>query len=110
MSSTGSHCGHVNMSKALSGITTAGHKMLSVFALDIGREWTGADLARETGLLRATLYQLLIRYVQRGWLLGRWEAATPESVGRPIKHFYRVTRRGVAALTAAATETDLGLS
>lgn len=55
----------------------------------------GYDLSRKTGLASGTLYPILIRLTERGWLEAQW--AEPERVGRPPRHLYRLTADGVAA-------------
>ena len=64
----------------------------------------GYDLSRTTGLKSGTLYPILIRLTDRGWLEARW--AEPARPGRPPRHLYRLTGKGRAAaarLTAART-------
>ncbi len=53
----------------------------------------GYDLSRRTGLRSGTLYPLLMRLAERGWLETRWGA--PERAGRPPRHLYRLTGEGV---------------
>ena len=54
------------------------------------RDWRyGYDLSRETALKSGTLYPILMRLNQRGWLETRW--TEPESPGRPPRHMYRLT-------------------
>jgi PadR family transcriptional regulator, regulatory protein PadR len=54
----------------------------------------GYDLSRETGLRSGTLYPLLMRLSEQGFLESRWqEAARP---GLPPRHVYRLTARGIA--------------
>ena len=69
----------------------------------------GYALSRETGLLSGTLYPILMRLEQRGWLETRWE--TPPPGGRPPRHMYRLTPGGragaVEALAAAHKRADL---
>ena len=63
----------------------------------------GYDLSRRTGLKSGTLYPLLIRLADRGWLETRW--TVPTRPGRPPRHTYRLTAEGAreaAALTAQA--------
>jgi len=61
----------------------------------------GYDLSRETGLKSGTLYPILVRLSDRGWLETRWEASEQE--GRPPRHLYRLTGAGLkAARTHAA--------
>ena len=68
-----------------------------------GAAWRhGYDLSRETGLKSGTLYPLLMRFSDRGWVEARWaEAETP---GRPPRHMYRLTPEGqrIAVETGAA--------
>jgi len=54
----------------------------------------GYDLCRGTGLKSGTLYPILMRLSERGWLEARWDAAEP---GRPPRHLYRLTGAGVKA-------------
>lgn len=59
------------------------------------QEWRhGYDLTRETGLKSGTLYPLLMRLHDQGFLEAEWRpSATP---GRPPRHAYRLTASGVA--------------
>ncbi len=50
----------------------------------------GYDIAREVGLKSGTLYQILIRLADCGWLEACWEDEQP--AGRPHRHLYRLTR------------------
>lgn len=54
----------------------------------------GYALSRETGLLSGTLYPILMRLEERGWLETRWESPPPG--GRPPRHMYRLTGDGRA--------------
>jgi PadR family transcriptional regulator, regulatory protein PadR len=59
------------------------------------RAWRhGYDIARDTGLKSGTLYPILIRLADRGWLEACWEEEQP--AGRPRRHLYRLTSEGVA--------------
>ena len=73
--------------------------------LDEPDEWQyGYDLSRSTGLKSGTLYPILIRLADRGWLEACWTDPAPG--GRPPRHLYRLTGEGRAAasrLTAART-------
>jgi DNA-binding PadR family transcriptional regulator len=53
----------------------------------------GYDLSRETGLKSGTLYPILIRLEQQGWLEARWE--DEPAPGKPRRHLYRLTALGV---------------
>jgi len=54
----------------------------------------GYDIARDTGFKSGTLYPILIRLADRGWLEACWEDEQP--AGRPRRHLYRLTSEGLA--------------
>ena len=63
--------------------------------LDRPRAWRhGYDLSKETELPSGTLYPILVRLEERGFLESKWEPA-PEP-GRPPRHLYRLTAKGGA--------------
>ncbi len=69
-----------------------------------GRTWRhGYALAKDAGLSSGTLYPLLIRLHEQGLLESRWQDA--ERVGRPPRHYYRLTSAG-AALAREKAEDD----
>jgi PadR family transcriptional regulator, regulatory protein PadR len=64
----------------------------------------GYELGRETGLKAGSLYPILVRLADRGFLEASWEVAAP--AGRPARHLYRLTADGrelAAASDPAAT-------
>ncbi len=63
----------------------------------------GYALARETGLQSGTLYPILMRLEDRGWLETQWE--TPPPGGRPARHLYRLTTSGRAWAAEALAVT-----
>lgn len=56
----------------------------------------GVQIAKQTGLKSGTLYPILIRLADRGWLDHRWQAAKQE--GRPPRHIYTLAGKGRAAI------------
>jgi DNA-binding PadR family transcriptional regulator len=58
----------------------------------------GYALSRRTGLRSGTLYPLLMRLAEHGWLETRW--IEPERPGRPPRHTYRLTTEGARAAAA----------
>jgi PadR family transcriptional regulator, regulatory protein PadR len=63
--------------------------------LDEPRKWHhGYELSKATQLLSGTLYPILMRLSGRGFLEHKW-VETPEA-GRPPRHVYRLTAKGVA--------------
>jgi PadR family transcriptional regulator len=68
--------------------------LLAAF-LEQPRAWRhGYDLSIETQLKSGTLYPVLMRLSDRGFLDSKWEPA--ESPGRPPRHMYRLTSKGAA--------------
>jgi len=64
----------------------------------------GYALSRETELMSGTLYPILMRLEERGWLETQWEspeALTQDRGGRPPRHMYRLTAGGRAWATEA---------
>jgi PadR family transcriptional regulator, regulatory protein PadR len=58
-------------------------------------EWRhGYDLAKAVGLSSGTLYPILIRLHERGYLEARW--TEPERAGRPARHAYRLSQAGLS--------------
>lgn len=52
----------------------------------------GYDLSKATGLKSGTLYPLLIRLSDSGFLESKWEE--PDQPGKPARHAYRLTASG----------------
>ncbi len=73
--------------------------VLVELASEPSRDRYGYDLARETGLASGTLYPILMRLEDRGFLEARWELSD-----RRPRHVYRLTEAGLEAATAE-TET-----
>ena len=61
-----------------------------------GHTWSyGYDLSRVTGLKSGTLYPILTRLHDEGWLENKWEQSSEQ--GRPPRHLYRLTAAGSSA-------------
>ena len=66
--------------------------VLSVFDAAPSRWRYGLELSRETGLKSGTLYPLLVRLAEQGFLEAAWQPS--EQAGRPPRHAYRLTAQG----------------
>jgi PadR family transcriptional regulator, regulatory protein PadR len=77
-------------------------KVLAALAAD-PLEWRyGYELGLKIGLRSGSLYPILVRLSDRGWLESQWEADGPS--GRPPRHLYRLTGPGLEyAATHAPT-------
>jgi DNA-binding MarR family transcriptional regulator len=76
-------------------------RLLNAFLLNPTRELSGAELITDAGVPSGTLYPLLYRFEQAGWLVGRWEQGDPKDKGRPLRKLYRMTGRGLAKAAEA---------
>ena len=56
----------------------------------------GAEICRGTSLPSGTVYPILSRLEEGGWLYSQWEPGDPTALGRPRKRFYTVTAKGAA--------------
>jgi PadR family transcriptional regulator PadR len=86
-------------------------KLLAALSAKAADWHYGYALSRETGLQSGTLYPILMRLEERGWLETQWETpqvAAEKRGGRPPRHMYRLTAGGRAsaleALSAARTK------
>ncbi len=66
-------------------------QVLAALLGDPGGWRYGYELAKETGLASGTLYPVLMRLADRGYLETRWKTS---SAGRPPRHLYRLTAAG----------------
>jgi PadR family transcriptional regulator, regulatory protein PadR len=63
--------------------------------MDEPRKWHhGYELSKATQLLSGTLYPILMRLSERGFLEHKW--VETQEAGRPPRHVYRLTAKGVA--------------
>ena len=63
----------------------------------------GADIMEATAQGGGTVYKVLRRMEERGWVAGRWEdASVAERERRPRRRYYRVTSEGQSELARAA--------
>jgi DNA-binding PadR family transcriptional regulator len=55
----------------------------------------GWELMRETHLAGPTVYRVLDRLEETGWITGRWEETNPDP-SKPRRRFYRLSEKGLA--------------
>jgi PadR family transcriptional regulator PadR len=58
-----------------------------------GRHY-GLEIAKEAGLPTGTIYPILARLEQLGWVVSEWEVVDPASVKRPRRRFYQLSPDG----------------
>jgi len=64
----------------------------------------GAEITRSAGLKSGTLYPLLLRLEDAGWLISEWEVEEAPELGRPRRRIYRVTALGQREARHAAKQ------
>ena len=64
----------------------------------------GYQISKDTGLKAGTLYPLLMRLGDLGYLASKWQP--PEEPGRPPRHIYRLTGAGVDLAREVAADRD----
>jgi len=63
--------------------------------MDRPRSWHhGYELSKGTGLVSGTLYPILTRLSDRGYLEHKW--LPPQEAGKPPRHVYRLNALGIA--------------
>jgi PadR family transcriptional regulator PadR len=69
-------------------------KVLGTLMSGQTRELSGAEIAKLSQLSSGTLYPILYRLEEAGWLDSRWEEGSPALLGRPRRRYYRITAEG----------------
>jgi PadR family transcriptional regulator PadR len=88
--------------------------MLKVLKMMIERPlipFSGAEIGRQVDLGSGTLYPLLQRLENAGWLKSEWENVDPSEAGRPRRRLYKLTGRGqmMAGRALAEVQTAPGV-
>jgi PadR family transcriptional regulator PadR len=90
-------------------LTTQTLKVLAALMSRTQDEISGAEIARSTKLASGTLYPILIRLEEAGWVESHWETEDPHELGRPRRRLYRVTGVGMGGARSAFRELVLPL-
>jgi mannosyltransferase len=81
-------------------VTAATLDVLDVFVCDAPDDLHGFELARRTCRPAGTIYPVLMRLEEMGWLASRWAENAPD--GRPRRRLYHLTAPGLAGATRQA--------
>jgi DNA-binding MarR family transcriptional regulator len=76
-------------------------KVLGEFFQRPTDQLSGVEISQSTGLASGTLYPILFRLEEAGWLESEWEDVIPTQVKRPRRRLYRITAIGKAKTRAA---------
>ena len=76
-------------------LSTQTVKVLGALMARLGAGMAGSDIATVTKLPPGTLYPILNRLAQAGWLKSKWEFEDPRKLGRPRRRVYQMTAQGI---------------
>jgi PadR family transcriptional regulator PadR len=71
--------------------------VVKIFLEDTQQPRYGLELMRLTGQPSGSLYPILAKFEQAGWLIGGKENIDPHAEGRPARRFYRISGAGARA-------------
>ena len=91
-------------------ITIHGLTVLKVFLDDPTVEHYGLALAKRAGLKTSSVYPVLMRLEQTGWVTSSWETVEPSEAGRPRRRLYRLTDSGAVAAYRQLTKARNALA
>ena len=74
-----------------------GRVLLGVFLRDPSRRWYGLEIIKAAGIQSGTLYPVLGRLENLGWIEGEWEDIDPAVEGRRPRRYYALTAAGLRA-------------
>jgi DNA-binding PadR family transcriptional regulator len=77
-------------------VTAGVAKVLAALLWDPTADRYGLDLMKATDMPSGTLYPILARLRQAGWVHAEWEQPDPDT-SRPARRYYRLTPDGVLA-------------
>jgi PadR family transcriptional regulator len=78
-------------------ITPKMARVLKIFLEDPGQPRYGFEIMRLTGIASGSLYPMLARFEEAGWLTRGKEDIDPHVVGRPPRLHYTITGAAIAA-------------
>lgn len=79
--------------------------VLKYLLSDLRSAHSGAEIYAATKISSGTLYPMLARLEEAGWLTSTWEDINPKEAGRPRRRYYVLT--GVGQSNAQAALADL---
>ncbi|MEV5614443.1 PadR family transcriptional regulator [Streptomyces bacillaris] len=69
-------------------------------------EHYGLEVSEAAGLAPGSIYPILIRLEQYGWLESRWEDIDTHAEGRPARRYYRLSEKGAQQVPLALAKTN----
>ncbi|WP_327001290.1 PadR family transcriptional regulator [Dactylosporangium sp. NBC_01737] len=85
-------------------ITVPTARVLAALLADPHADHYGLELMQHCGLASGTLYPILQRLSDAGWVERQWEGIDPSEAGRPARRLYRLTGEGATQARQALAE------
>ena len=85
-------------------MTASTRRVLEALLADPSRERYGLELSKSAGIAHGTMYGILVRLEDWGWLENRLEYSTGRAA--PPRRYYRLTSHGAQRAHAALQEVD----
>jgi DNA-binding PadR family transcriptional regulator len=86
-------------------ITTQTLRVLGVLLDDADGQHYGLEISKQAHLPTGSVYPILARFEQYGWLESAWEDIDPVVEGRRPRRYYRLTPSGAERARSARAET-----
>ena len=86
--------------------------MLRVLTILLERpqqEHFGLEMSRQADLPTGTIYPILARLEQAGWITGHWEDIDEAAEGRPARRYYQLTPSGAQRAKRAVADARAAL-
>ncbi|WP_202529870.1 PadR family transcriptional regulator [Streptomyces sp. SID8358] len=80
--------------------------VLAAFMARPADEHYGLEVSEAAGLAPGSIYPILIRLEQYGWLESRWEDIDKHAEGRPPRRYYRLSEKGAQDVPLALTRAN----
>ena len=79
-------------------------RVLNFFLKDTKTARSGSDISLTIKIASGSLYPILVRFEDAGWMKSEWEKIDPSKEGRPRKRLYLLTPMGRQRAKAALAE------
>ncbi|MEU5452584.1 PadR family transcriptional regulator [Streptomyces californicus] len=80
--------------------------VLAAFMAGPADEHYGLEVSEAAGLAPGSIYPILIRLEQYGWLESRWEDIDAHVEGRPARRYYRLSEKGAQQVPQALAKAN----
>lgn len=88
-------------------LSLVGLKTLLFLLTNKSRWQSGTDISRATLVASGTIYPLLARLEREGWVKSKWEKIDPVKEGRPRRHLYKITQKGITYTQSTLKELQI---